>query len=269
MERLGPYEVHPFAAAFPLIEGDQFDELVKDIKDHGLRDPIVLSRDGSVLIDGRNRWRACKAAGVKPDTRCLDDESEQDILDLIASSNVHRRHLSLGELAMIGVEYEKQFAAATKMGRPAKESIEEPRDFPGSKQNLSSERAGRAVGVNGRAVSVAKRLVQEAPDLAEQVRSGEKKLWSADAEMKERKKSGETKPPGPTDIRGRRLPMRAMKKQIAEGMLSLDAMCLVLSKVEDLDESITQEDITSWLPSLNAAIKTLNGFRNLLKKDSK
>lgn len=72
-------------------------------------------------------------------------------------------------------------------------TIEEPRESSNApKRNLSSERAGRAVGVNGRAVSVAKRLVQEAPDLAGQVRSGEKKLWSADAEMQGSRRSPKT-----------------------------------------------------------------------------
>ena len=66
MTKLGPYEVHPFADAFPLIEGEEFEELVNDIKTHGLRQPIVLNHDRTVLIDGRNRYRACMAAGVDP-----------------------------------------------------------------------------------------------------------------------------------------------------------------------------------------------------------
>src|SRR3546814_3334876 len=49
-----------------LIDGDEFDQRVMDIKKNGLREPIVLNHDGTVLIDGRNRYRSCEAAGSDP-----------------------------------------------------------------------------------------------------------------------------------------------------------------------------------------------------------
>ena len=55
---------HPLANIFPLIDGAAFDELVADIKSHVLREPIWLY-DGQIL-DGRNRYRACNAAGIEP-----------------------------------------------------------------------------------------------------------------------------------------------------------------------------------------------------------
>ena len=42
---------------FPLLQGSEFDELVEDIRKHGLREPNTLL-EGQVL-DGRNRQRAC------------------------------------------------------------------------------------------------------------------------------------------------------------------------------------------------------------------
>ena len=50
-------EFHALATLFPLLDTPGFDELVADIRAHGLREPIVMF-EGKVL-DGRNRYRAC------------------------------------------------------------------------------------------------------------------------------------------------------------------------------------------------------------------
>jgi ParB-like chromosome segregation protein Spo0J len=44
-------EFHPVANIFPLVEGQDFTELVADIKAHGLREPIVVYEDR--VLDGR------------------------------------------------------------------------------------------------------------------------------------------------------------------------------------------------------------------------
>ena len=58
------FEFHPLANIFPLIDGTEFDELVGDIREHGLHEPIVVFEDK--ILDGRNRYRACEAAGLEP-----------------------------------------------------------------------------------------------------------------------------------------------------------------------------------------------------------
>lgn len=88
---------HPLAELFPLIEGAEFDELVASIKTNGLRDPIVIY-EGSIL-DGRNRYRACIAAGVEPRTEKFQGA---DVVAFVLDKNLHRRHLNETQRGYIG-----------------------------------------------------------------------------------------------------------------------------------------------------------------------
>lgn len=90
------YAPHPIANTFPLIDGPELDQLIDDIRAHGLREPILLYQ-GNVL-DGRNRLRACEAAGVDPVFRDFEGD---DPLGYVVSLNVHRRHLTESQRAMV------------------------------------------------------------------------------------------------------------------------------------------------------------------------
>ena len=90
------YRVHP-AAVFPIMSGREFDELVEDVRVNGLREPVVVR--GDQLVDGRNRVRACAAAGVVPEVRQL--ERGTDVASWVMSVNVHRRHLDASQRALL------------------------------------------------------------------------------------------------------------------------------------------------------------------------
>jgi hypothetical protein len=59
-------DYHPAAALFPLlpVDSQEFGDLVRDVREHGLLQSIVL-HEGKIL-DGRNRHRACRHAGIEP-----------------------------------------------------------------------------------------------------------------------------------------------------------------------------------------------------------
>ena len=92
------YKFHPLADLFPQMQGAEFDELVADIKAHGLREDIVLY-DGMIL-DGRNRCRACLAAGWTWDAidQVCSDLGDMGLIHdpaaYVISANIHRRPLT-------------------------------------------------------------------------------------------------------------------------------------------------------------------------------
>jgi hypothetical protein len=84
---------HPLADIFPLMEGAEFEELVADIKANGQHARIVL-KDGMVL-DGRNRYRACCKLGIEPSFACETYSGQiMDPAAYVISANIHRRHLT-------------------------------------------------------------------------------------------------------------------------------------------------------------------------------
>lgn len=89
-------DVHPLADIFPMMGDDELAELADDIKENGLLHPIVVDADG-VLIDGRNRLRACEIAGVEPTFTQLNGH---DASAFIVSANLNRRNMKAGQRAM-------------------------------------------------------------------------------------------------------------------------------------------------------------------------
>jgi hypothetical protein len=90
---------HPLADILPLMEGEEFDALVADIKANGLHDPLVMY-EGKIL-DGRNRYRAAIKAGVDPFPLMKNGKHcgalnyvGDDPAGFVISRNIHRRHLT-------------------------------------------------------------------------------------------------------------------------------------------------------------------------------
>ena len=96
LEVIGGYKVHPAASLFPLIEGEDFEDLVFSIKTLGVLQPIVVSN--GMLIDGRNRLRAVtrlRKEGCTLDLPVKEFEPEvESVSEYIFDCNVHRRNLT-------------------------------------------------------------------------------------------------------------------------------------------------------------------------------
>ena len=93
-------EYHEVAQIFPLMQGEEFESLKKDIKDNGLREPIWLDQNGWI-IDGRNRHRACIETDTQPVFRTY---TGKDLINFVVSMNLHRRHLSEAQRSVVGAK---------------------------------------------------------------------------------------------------------------------------------------------------------------------
>ena len=91
------FSIHPACALFPMMDADALGELAQDIRANGLKHPVIV-HDG-VVLDGRNRLEACRMAGVS--LRFEEWDGDGDPLVWIISTNLHRRHLTTSQRAMV------------------------------------------------------------------------------------------------------------------------------------------------------------------------
>lgn len=96
-QNLNDLPVHPAAELFPLMPEAEFEALKEDIRVNGQNDDIVLW-DGQ-LLDGRHRLRACTELGIEPSYTKLPKAI--DPIAWVVSHNLHRRHLTTAQRAMV------------------------------------------------------------------------------------------------------------------------------------------------------------------------
>src|SRR2546429_4853104 len=78
-------EFHPIANLFPLMEGEEFTALVEDIRKHRLQYGIVIYQ--GKILDGRNRYRACREIGIEPASTEFEG-TEAEARDYVISANI-------------------------------------------------------------------------------------------------------------------------------------------------------------------------------------
>jgi hypothetical protein len=169
---------HPAACIFPMMAELELNELADDIQRNGQREDIIML-DGKIL-DGRNRWIACKLRGITPKTVNAGNEVN-DPVSYVLSLNLHRRHLTPSQSSMCAARardiYDKQAKERQKLseGRGQKG----PANLPDVKGD-ARDAAGKAFGVSGKSVDLATRVIKRGiPDLAKAVDAGRIAVSSA------------------------------------------------------------------------------------------
>lgn len=180
---------HPAAELFPMMSDAELNDLARDIKAHGQHKTIVVL-NGQIL-DGRNRYEACRRAGVQPQVMEVNAAQFPSPTQWVLSENLHRRHLTADQRALIAHEASALFAKEAKERQRAaggdRKSLHAPDRLPPRGGKRSAERAPTAAaqaaataGVSARSVERARRVQQAKPELLEKVRAGELTLKQAE-----------------------------------------------------------------------------------------
>lgn len=183
---------HPFAEVFPLLEGDDFDALVADIKAHGLREKIWLY-DGKIL-DGRNRFLACQKARKKPLHRTFKG-NDVAALAFVVSANLQRRHLTIQQRAMAAARI-----ATLQQGSNQHASWEA--STLQASESITQTEVAKKLDVGRSSVQRARKIVEHGSKaLQDAVNSGEVPLTKAasvtDLPKREQLAAAKAKPPEP------------------------------------------------------------------------
>jgi ParB-like chromosome segregation protein Spo0J len=156
------------AGIFPLLPPEDLATLAANIREHGLQSPIIL-HDGQIL-DGRNRYRACRLADVEP--RIEELPTDRDPLAFVLSANLHRRHLTTSQRALIAAKL-----ATLPHGRSEKKK--------GMNSSLtpSIDEVAEQLSVGTAIVKQARTVLQDATQ-TKAVESGQKSVHAAAREIR-------------------------------------------------------------------------------------
>lgn len=192
-------KIHPMAAEFPLLEGDEFNQLVESIDKHGIQTPILVlhnprlaKHEPLTVVDGRNRLRAWERLvqqgrqdrdGWQDYIEVLADHGDPNDEDYIRRSilaaNIHRRHLTPDQRAAImlrltGEKIIKQSAeakaASTAKARAAKSVTQSSEQQ--KKRDKKKDNANSAAGQLAAAAKVGRHVAANALKVAKAEESG-------------------------------------------------------------------------------------------------
>jgi ParB-like chromosome segregation protein Spo0J len=162
----GDYQFHEAANIFPLLDSVELENLAEDIRTNGLVEPLKLC-DGKI-IDGRNRYKACLLAQVKPK---FDEVSPSDPVAYVLSLNLHRRHLTPSQASMCAARARDIYERQAKERQGKRNDLVEK--LPQCDSGKARDLAGKAFGVSGKSVDHASRVIEKGiPELAKAVDEG-------------------------------------------------------------------------------------------------
>ena len=140
-----------------MMNDTDFAALQADIAAQGLLEPLVLYQ--GQILDGRNRYRACRVLGIQPQVRTYQGN---DPLGFVTSMNLVRRHLNESQRALVATQI-------TTMRQGERTDLEPSANL----QKVSQAKASELLNISPRSISDAKKVTAEAqPEVVSAVRDG-------------------------------------------------------------------------------------------------
>ena len=185
MSEMKTYETHPAAEIFPPMPPHETQELAEDIRQNGLREPII--RYEGKILDGRHRVKACAIAGVSPEF--VDLPADESPARYVWSTNWTRRHLKPSQRAAIIQDFNKQLSreAKKRMSTGGKISTDQGVErIPPLEKGKTRDKLAEIAHVNPRYISDAKQIAQKDPRLLEDVKEGRLTIPKAMKKLKQK-----------------------------------------------------------------------------------
>jgi hypothetical protein len=177
-EVIGGYQIHPAARQIQKPTPTEYDRLKKDISEHGVRIPVVMTDDGRIL-DGRSRVQACTELGIKYPIRPATPDEMLDPVAASRSLNVHRRHLSTDQIDQILATYITDNAPKIEADRQAAKAAQRAglkqgtaRGVEGHLTGKTSAKIAKDTGMPEDAVKRVLKVQKDAPEKLADVAAG-------------------------------------------------------------------------------------------------
>lgn len=219
-----PVKFHEYANLFPMLIGEPLNALRDDIRQHGVREPVVFL-DGAI-IDGRNRYMCARDLGIEYPRVEYDGD---DPLGFVISHNLHRRHLTESQRAMVA-------AKLAKMDNGGDRRSDQTANL---QSDISRARAANLLNVSERSVNTAKQVERSgASELIDAVERGDVSVSAAaDVATLPKPEQAEIVAKGEREILAAAKEIRANKAKVRR-VERLDNLAVIALGNEELDTSI-------------------------------
>jgi ParB-like chromosome segregation protein Spo0J len=169
-------EFHPIANLFPMMSVEEFKALKESIRKHGQRIPIY-THEGKI-VDGRNRYQACRELGIKPYLEGWDGKGL--LVDFVWDLNAERRQLTGGALHIAAAKYAIERQTEAKQRQGARTDLTSGPIGPEVSFGKSTDKAAEKFNLGRTTVKRAVRVVKHgASELLQAVESGQASVHSA------------------------------------------------------------------------------------------
>ena len=227
---------HPLSVVWGDMPPDQFQELVENVVCHD-----------ELILDGWHRVRA--AAKAEKTCKFIPLPEGEDPADFVIAKNMHRRHLTIGQRAMIAAKI-----ADLKRGGDRKSDQSANLHF---ERPVTRVEAARKLGVSKRSADTAADLKKTSPEAASAVERGEMTLNAAARKSRGEDSKPQPSKPTPAALAKLRKENELLEAELTEAKLELNEL---RTKNDELEERIAFVEAES-APVAAAREAKFNNYR--------